>query len=59
VTGAEHRARIDIPQGFEFTIAEMASGTTKTQSGIDLPNNNGTHTHLAELHWNNAGIIKS
>jgi hypothetical protein len=37
----------------------MASGTTKTQSGIDLPNNNGTHTHLAELHWNNAGIIKS
>ena len=59
VTGAEHRARIEIPDGFEFTIAEMASGYVKTQSGIELPNNNGTHSHLAELHLNNSGIIHS
>ena len=59
VTGAEHRARIEIPDGFEFTIAEMASGYVKTQSGIELPNNNGTHSHLAELHLNNSGIIRS
>ena len=59
VTGTEHRARIDIPDGFEFTIAEMASGNVKTQSGIELPNNNGTHSHLAELHLNNSGIIRS
>ena len=59
VTGAEHRARIEIPDGFEFTIAEMASGSVKTQSGIELPNNNGTHSHLAELHLNNSGIIPS
>ena len=59
VTGAEHRARIEIPDGFEFTIAEMASGKVKTQSGIELPNNNGTHSHLAELHLNNSGIIHS
>ena len=59
VTGAEHRARIEIPDGFEFTIAEMASGNVKTQSGIELPNNNGTHSHLAELHLNNSGIIRS
>ena len=59
VTGAEHRARIEIPDGFEFTIAEMASGRVKTQSGIELPNNNGTHSHLAELHLNNSGIIRS
>ena len=57
VTGAEHRARIEIPDGFEFTIAEMASGNLKTQSGIELPNNNDTHSHLAELHLNNSGII--
>ena len=59
VTGAEHRARIEIPDGFEFTIAEMASGNVKTQSWIELPNNNGTHAHLAELHLNNSGIIYS
>ena len=59
VTGAEHRARIEIPDGFEFTIAEMASGKLETQSGIELPNNNGTHSHLAELHLNNSGIIRS
>ena len=27
VTGAEHRARIDIPHGFEYELAEMGSGT--------------------------------
>ena len=59
VTGAEHRARIEIPDGFEFTIAEMASGNVKTQSGIELPNNNSTHVHLAELNLNNSGIIYS
>jgi len=59
VTGAEHRARIEIPDGFEFTIAEMASGRVKTHSGIELPNNNGTHSHLTELHLNNSGIIRS
>ena len=59
VTGVEHRARIEIPDGFEFTIAEMASGSVETQSGIELPNNNGTHSHLAELHLNNSGIIRS
>ena len=58
VTGAEHRARIEIPDGFEFTIAEMASGSLKTHSGIELTNNNGTHSHLAELHLNNFGIIR-
>ena len=59
VTGAEHRARIEIPDGFEFTIAEKASGSVKTQSVIELPNNNGTHSHIAELHLNNEGIIRS
>ena len=59
VTGAEHRARFNIPHGFEYTVAESASGTTKTQSGVDLPNNNDTHTQLCELHWNNSGIIRS
>ena len=59
VTGDEHRARIDIPDGFEFTIAEMASGTVRTMSGIDLHDNKSTHSHLAEMHLNNSGIIRT
>ena len=58
VSGQPHRARIDIPSGFEYTMAEMASGIVKTQGTIDLPNNNGTHSHMCELHWNNSGIIR-
>ena len=36
VTGAEHRARIDLPHGFEYEIAEVGSGTTKTQGNVVL-----------------------
>ena len=30
VTGAEHRFTIDFPQSFEFRLAEIGSGTSKT-----------------------------
>ena len=36
VTGAEHRARIDLPNGFEYTLAEMGSGSSKTSGPIAL-----------------------
>jgi hypothetical protein len=35
-TGAEHRVRIDIPNGIEFEIAEIGSATTKTKASIAL-----------------------
>ena len=58
VTGEVHRVRIDNPNGFEFTIADMASETAKTVGGdISLPNNEQTHSHICEIHWNNSGVI--
>ena len=36
VTGAEHRARIDLPMGKEFHLAEVASGTTKATGPVLL-----------------------
>jgi hypothetical protein len=36
VTGAEHRARIDLPMGKEFHLAEVASGTTKATGAVAL-----------------------
>jgi len=36
VTGDEHRAQIVMPGGFEFTEAEMGSGTTQANTAITL-----------------------
>jgi hypothetical protein len=57
VTGAEHRARIDLPNGFEYRIAEMGSGTTRTSGAISLLKNNGSYAQFADLHLSGRGII--
>jgi hypothetical protein len=57
VTGAEHRVRIDIPHGFEYEIAEVASGTTKTEGNIQL-DLNATYGQFAHLHLNNHGVVR-
>ena len=36
VTGEEHQVQIAMPHGFEFTLAECGSGTTKTSAAIAL-----------------------
>jgi hypothetical protein len=57
VTGAEHRARIDLPHGFEYTIAEMgsASSSVKGTLAMELKNSYG---QLAELHLSESGIVR-
>ena len=57
VTGAEHRARIDLPNGFEYTIAEMGSGTSKSQGPIPLEFND-SYGQFAHIHLNNQGIVR-
>jgi hypothetical protein len=37
VTGAEHRARIDLPHGFEYRVAEMGSATTRASGCLCSP----------------------
>lgn len=48
VTGAEHRARIDIPNGFEYSIAEVGRGWSKTSHPIklDLADSYGQFAHI-------------
>lgn len=57
VTGAEHRARIDLPHGFEYSIAEMGRGWSKTSGPItlDLANSYG---QFADLHLSQSGIVR-
>lgn len=36
VTGEEHRARVTLPDGFEFTEAEFATGSTKATGAVTM-----------------------
>lgn len=57
VTGAEYRARIHLPNGFEYTTAEVGLGSSKSSAGIKLELNN-THGHFNVLHINQDGVIR-
>ncbi len=57
VTGAEHRARIDLPHGFEYEIAEVGSGTTRTEGHIRL-DLKGTYGQFAYIHLDNNGVVR-
>lgn len=58
VTGDTHRIRIDIPNGFEYEIAEIATGSISTgkEAAISL-DWEGTHAHLIDLHWTQHGVV--
>ncbi|PSL22015.1 DUF1326 domain-containing protein [Shimia abyssi] len=57
VTGDPHRIGINLPHGFEFRHAEMASGRTKTGNGaLSLTKNSDTHAHFAALHLTGQGV---
>jgi hypothetical protein len=56
VSGEPHRVSIQLPHGFEFREAEMASGTAKTHRGaIDLAFD-ATHAHFAKLNLTGQGV---
>lgn len=48
VTGAEHRARVSLPRGFEYREAEFASGRTTAKGPVKL-DWSGSHAHVANL----------
>lgn len=56
VTGAEHRPRIDLVGGFEYEIAEIGSGTAKTQGPIALSLEK-SYAQFAHIHLDNNGIV--
>jgi hypothetical protein len=56
-SGNEHRARIELPNGFEFTRAEVGKGTTRVQGPIELRYED-SHAHINVLHVNQDGVIR-
>lgn len=59
VSGEPHRARINVPNGFEFRMAEIARGTTHTSGEIELRNNKDSHVHMVEIHINGDGVLEA
>ena len=57
VTGQEHRARIDLPHGFEYELAEVASGSSRSQGNLALDLQD-SYAQFARLHLNNKGPIR-
>ncbi len=56
-TGKESRAQIVIPDGFEYTVAEIGSASSKTKGPVivDIADKYGQFAHL---HLNNHGVVR-
>src|SRR5260370_30342464 len=54
VTGQEHRARVVLPNGFEYREAEYASGQTRAAGPIKLALSK-SHSHLSMLNLSTQG----
>jgi hypothetical protein len=57
VTGKEHRVCITLPEGFEYTVAEVGRGWA-TSSGPVALNLKDSHAHFATLHMTQSGVVR-
>jgi hypothetical protein len=58
VTGAEARAQIALPAGFEYEVAEIGSASSKTRGPVQIDMKD-TYGQFARLHLNNHGVVRS
>ncbi|QLC74213.1 DUF1326 domain-containing protein [Pseudomonas sp. LPB0260] len=57
VSGQAQEARLVLPNGFEFTEAQMASGSYQTHGAIKIQSQQG-HGHFARLHFTGQGVVR-
>jgi len=57
ITGAEYRVRIDIPNGFEYVLAEVGRGWTKTQAPFPITLAD-SYAQFAHIHLSQSGIVR-
>jgi hypothetical protein len=59
VTGAESRAQIVLPNGFEYAVADIGSASSRTSGGpvqVDFGNSYG---QFANLHLSSHGVVRT
>lgn len=56
VTGEEHRARINLPSGFEYDVCEVGRGWARTQGPLDVQLAD-SHAQFARLHMTESGVV--
>jgi hypothetical protein len=57
ITGKEHRVRIDLEDGFEYTTAEIGRGWTETSAPFRIQLSD-SYGQFANLHLSQSGIVK-
>ncbi len=57
VNDTEHRVRIDLPNGFEYRMAEIGRGFLKSGGAIAIELND-TYGQFNELHLTNKGVVR-
>jgi hypothetical protein len=57
ITGAEYRARIDIPNGFEYTLAEMGRGWTTVSRPMNFKLAD-SYAQFAHVNLCQSGILR-
>jgi len=56
VTGEEHRARINLPHGFEYDVCEVGRGSAETQGPVKVTLSD-SHAQFARLHMTESGVV--
>jgi hypothetical protein len=56
VTGETHRARINLPNGFEYDVCEVGRGWAETQGPLKLSIPD-SHAQFARLHITESGVV--
>ncbi len=57
-TGAESRAQIVLPDGFEYTVAEIGSASTTATGPVSMALTD-TYGQFANLHLNSHGVVRA
>lgn len=58
VSGAEARAQIVLPEGFEYSVAEIGSASSKTKGPVQVDIRD-KYGQFARLHLNQDGVVRA
>jgi hypothetical protein len=58
VTGVESRAQIVLPAGFEYSVADIGSASSRTTGPVQVDLKD-TYGQFAHLHLNSHGVVRA